>query len=127
MSVELTLVDKLNNNISANEKRYTYDVAISGNYPEGGYLVDEESFEGDENDFSKFKAILFLNGSAFDEDGNRYLIDSVDNSDSDNPSFRLRVFEKETGELTETEVATAQNFSGSCKILIEGIIKDGVV
>lgn len=126
MAITLTLVNtKLS--VGGDNASALYSAAISGTYPSGGYTVAAANLPGAVAKFKKIQRVRFERDGGMDSNGNMYRIDSVDNSDSTDPSFVIKGYEFATGGVGVSEIPVGQAHTATIYVEVEGIPKNGVI
>lgn len=128
MTVALTEVSKSTMVFGdGNKMCKQYNVTLTGTYPNGGYVIDEDAFSGSTNPFSHYLRVRPDQGGV-NEDGDEAFISDIDNSDATNPSCNLRILQQATGGGRE-ELAAGESYSSSGEFVLEiwGVDAKGTV
>ncbi|MFH0814310.1 MAG: hypothetical protein V2A69_15955 [Pseudomonadota bacterium] len=103
-----------------------YSAAITGTYPAGGYTINNAAFPSATNVFKTFDNINpmargFVGGGVF------WSAESITNTDTTNPTARLRAWGLGTGGVDFEEVGTGIALATTAYLEIDGIVAGGVV
>lgn len=110
-----------------NQKKIVYKAAFTVTYPSGGYTVNNSVLPDAEQDFKRIDRVLAL--PQISRAGYMYVVDyeEIDNTDTDNPFFKIRVFHEDTGAGGYTELVAGVTFIEDHYFEVEGIKKRGVL
>lgn len=128
MTVALTERDTKNRISGDNYSKHYKCVITSETYPTDGIVIEAADYPSAEADFSHVWRVWFPGGN-IDANGYLYSVDpdDFDNSDTDDPTFKLKIWEAITGGSGYTEVPNSTSFSGTINLVVEGVPQGGVI
>lgn len=95
-------------------------------YVANGIVFNNDEFPDDEKAFESIQDVYFTRGNFKDDASLFAKIGAIDNSDSDEPSFKVRVYEQGTGGVMQ-ELSASDPVTLSLYVKIIGVPKGGIV